>query len=298
MIGKTSVTIGTYNVKNMFAKEDAQRAGGSRTPVKSERSLDALAENIRRADADVVALQECTSEKTLRNFLNTRGLSDDYKYVAHVPGNDGRGVNVAVISKFPFTEVVSHKDVKFPLPDGQGEAKFSRDFLRVDVDVEGVEGADLSLYTSHSKSRRPAAPGQISSDDRRLAEGRAMREIAEQEMKEFPGRLFVLTGDFNDGTEDASVQAILNPGDGRERWVDSLEGKPDSERMTWPANPKRTNGFSPEQFDHIIFPQSMSDKLVSSQIHRYEQSQETDTRWVSSTASDHLMITAEFDLKA
>ncbi|MCR4784230.1 MAG: endonuclease/exonuclease/phosphatase family protein [bacterium] len=296
MIGKTSVTIGTYNVKNMFGKDDVQK-GGSRTPVKSERSLDALAENIRRADADIVALQECTSEKTLNQFLKTRGLSDSYKYVAHVPGNDKRGVNVAVISKYPFTEVVSHKDVKFPLADGSGEeAKFSRDFLRVDVDVDGVPGADLSLYTTHSKSRRPAAPGQVSADTRRLSEGRAMRDIAEKEMKEFPGRLFVLTGDFNDNTDDASVQAVLNPGGGREEWVDSLAGKPDSERNTWPANPNRSNGFAPEQFDHMIFPKSMSDRLVESHVHRYGQSDCSDTRWVSSTASDHLMITSEFNL--
>ena len=152
-----------------------------------------------------------------------------------------------------------------PLADGSGEeAKFSRDFLRVDVDVDGVPGADLSLYTTHSKSRRPAAPGQVSADTRRLSEGRAMRDIAEKEMKEFPGRLFVLTGDFNDNTDDASVQAVLNPGGGREEWVDSLAGKPDSERNTWPANPNRSNGFAPEQFDHMIFPKSMSDRLVES----------------------------------
>ncbi len=297
MIGKTSVTIGTYNVKNMFGERDVQRAGGGRTPVKSERSLDALAENIRRADADVVALQECTSRETLDDFMKTRGLSENYKYVAHVPGNDGRGVNVAVISKYPFTEVVSHKDVTFPLADGSGDTKFSRDFLRVDIDVDGKPGADVSLYTTHSKSRRPSAPGQISSDTKRLSEGRAMRDIAETEMKQFPGRLFVLTGDFNDNTDDASVQAVLNPGGGREEWVDSLAGKPDSERNTWPANPKRNNGFAPEQFDHMIFPKSMSNRLVNSQVHRYTQSDSTDTRWVSSTASDHLMITSEFNLR-
>ncbi len=297
MIGKTSVTIGTYNVKNMFGERDVQRAGGGRTPVKSERSLDALAENIRRADADVVALQECTSKETLTEFMKTRGLSENYKYVAHVPGNDGRGVNVAVISKYPFTEVVSHKDVTFPLADGSGDTKFSRDFLRVDIDVDGKPGADVSLYTTHSKSRRPSAPGHVSSDTKRLSEGRAMRDIAETEMKQFPGRLFVLTGDFNDNTDDASVQAVLNPGGGREEWVDSLAGRPDSERNTWPANPKRNNGFAPEQFDHMIFPKSMSNRLVNSQVHRYTQSDSSDTRWVSSTASDHLMITSEFNLR-
>lgn len=294
MIGQTDITIGSYNVKNLFAKSDI--TPGSRTPAKSERSLDALAENIRRADADIVSLQEVSSKKTLDGFMSSRGLSETYPYVAHMQGNSTRGINVAIISKYPFTEVISHKDARFPLADGSGETMFSRDLLRADVNVDGVPGADVTVYTTHSKSRRPSSPGETSSDTQRLSEGQAMRNIAEQEMKAFPGRLFVITGDFNDNTDDASVQAVLNPKDGREQWLDSLDHLPSNQRNTWPANPTRSNGFAPEQFDHIIYPSSMDDRLIESKIHRYEQSDSTDTRWVSSTASDHLMITADFKI--
>ncbi len=289
-----NVTIGSYNVKNLFAKEDI--VPGSRTPPKSERSMDALAENIRRADADIVTLQEVSSKKTLTNFMESRGLSETYPYVAHVDGNSSRGINVAVISKYPFTEVISHKDARFPLADGSGETMFSRDLLRVDVDTDGIPGADVTVYTTHTKSRRPAGPGEINSDTQRISEGMAIRNIAENEMKAFPGRLFVITGDFNDNTNNKSVQAVLDPKDGREVWKDSLAHLPKNERNTWPANPTKTNGFSPEQFDHIIYPSSMEDKMTGSRIHRYERSDSSDTRWVSSTASDHLMISADFKI--
>ena len=289
-----SITIGTYNVKNLFDQCDVRP--GTRTPVKSDRSKDALAENITRTNADVVTLQECSSKKTLDNFMKSRGLDKVYPHVAFVQGNDQRGINVAIISKFPITEVVSHADARFPMADGSGEeCMFSRDLLRADLDIDGKPGADFTVYTTHLKSRRPAAPGEISADTKRLSEGRAVRDIVEKEMKEVPGRMFVLTGDFNDGTHNASVQAVLHPQNGGEEWVDSLAGKPDSERLTWPANPTDRR-FSPEQFDHMIYPKSQADKVIKSEIHRYGQSEHTDTRWVSSTASDHLMVTTEFKL--
>ena len=288
-----SITIGTYNVKNLFDAGDVRP--GTRTPVKSDRSKDALAENITRTDADVVTLQECSSKETLTKFMQTRGLDKIYPHVAFEQGNDQRGINVAIISKFPFTEVTSHADAKFPLADGSGrDCMFSRDLLRADIDIDGKPGADFTVYTTHLKSRRPAAPGQISSDTKRLSEGQAVRDIVEKEMSQVPGRMFVVTGDFNDGTHNASVQAVLHPKNGGEEWVDSLAGKPDNQRLTWPANPNASKGFAPEQFDHMIYPKSQADKVVKSEIHRYGQSLYNDTRWVSSAASDHLMVTTEF----
>ena len=290
-----SITIGTYNVRNLFDPADVRP--GTRTPVKSDRSKDALAETITRTDADVVTLQECSSKETLDKFMQTRGLDKVYPHVAYVPGNDRRGINVAIISKYPFTEVTSHADVKFPMADGSGQdCMFSRDLLRADIDIDGKPGADFTVYTTHLKSRLPSAPGHVSADTKRLSEAKAVRDIVESEMSQVPGRMFVVTGDFNDGTHNASTQAILHPQNGGEDWVDSLEGKPNSERMTWPANPNASKGYAPEQFDHIIYPKSMADKAVKSEVHRYEQSLYNDTRWVSSAASDHLMITTEFNL--
>ena len=293
MTDKSSVVIGSYNVENLFAKRDI--APGNKTRPKSEISQDALAENLRRADADIVTLQEVSSRETLDGFMKSRDLTSLYPYVAHVPGNSERGINVAILSKYPFETVVSHKDATFPLVDGSGESKFSRDLLRVDVDVDGVPGADVSVYTTHSKSRRPAAPGEPSADVQRISEATAARKIIEQEMKPYPGRLFVITGDMNDNTDDKSVQALLNPKDGREPWLDSLDDKAAKDRNTWPSNPKGGR-FEPEQFDHIIYASSQDPNMKGSEIHRYEKSEDGKINFVSSAASDHLMITAEFQI--
>lgn len=291
---KTRVVIGTYNVENLFAKKDL--TPGSRTRPKSEASQAALAENLRQADADIVALQEVSSRQTLDKFLKAQDLAAKYPHVAHVPGNSERGINVAILSKYPFETIVTHKDSTFPLADGSGQTRFSRDFLRADVDVDGIPGADVTVYTTHSKSRRPSPPGETPADVQRLSEAKAMREIAEREMRPYPGRLFVVTGDLNDGPQDPSVQAILNPAEGGEPWRDSLDHLPAEDRNTWPSSPKRAGTHSPEQFDHILYPESKHGQLVDSRIHHYDESADGKMRNVSALASDHLMITAEFEI--
>ena len=87
-----NVSVATYNVKNLFMKEDIE--AGSRTRPKSERSLAALAESIDRLDADVVSLQELSSKETLENhLLSRRGLAERYPHIAYVRGKltPGRG---------------------------------------------------------------------------------------------------------------------------------------------------------------------------------------------------------------
>lgn len=286
-----TIRVGSYNVKNMFLQEDL--TPDSHTRPKSDWSMEALNRVIRKTDADVLALQELSSEKTLKKFMKDHGLDKIYPHVGFVKGNDQRGINVGIISKYPM-EVTSHKDTRFPLADGSGQAKFSRDLLRADLELDGKPGADFTIYTTHCKSRRPADPGETPSDVRRLSEGQAIRDIVEREMKPFPDRLFVVTGDFNDNTNDPTVQAVLNPKNG-EPWLDSLDHLPEKERNTWPANPNAGHGHDPEQFDHIIYPKSKDDQLLGSQVHRYTKDDPYD--WLSSSASDHLNITADFKLK-
>jgi len=289
-----TVTVGSYNVKNMFAKEDI--VPGSRTRPKPEFELEALSRVIKNVDADVVSLQELSSAKTLKAFMKDKGLDKIYPHVAHITGNSERGINVGIISKYPFEAVVTHKDQEFPLIDGSGDAKFSRDLLRVDVDLDGQPGAELSVYNTHSKSRLPSEGPGPSSDTQRASEAREMRRLAEEEMKPFPNRLYVLTGDWNDNTNDASVQEVLNPKSG-EKFVDSLASLPADERNTWPANPNASHGHDPEQFDHIVYPESKADQMLGSEIHRFEATPDGKYKWLSSAASDHLMITAKFKVQ-
>lgn len=290
------LSLAQYNVENLFGQRDITNPGRQRP--KTERSLNSLAESIERMDADVITMQELSSQETLeKDLLSLRDLKEKYPYVGFIKGNDPRGINVGVISKYPFNAVVSHKDTEIPLADGsKGTTKFSRDLLRVDINTDSDPDTELSVYTTHSKSRRPADAGSINSDLRRLSEATAIRSIVESEMKEFPSRMWVVTGDMNDGTDDASVQAMLNPKNGGEKWIDSLQHLPANERLTWPSNPTHTR-FPAVQFDHVITAESKKDQILSSNPVRYNESIDSDTKWVSSSASDHLPVLSQLEIK-
>lgn len=288
MMGKT-LTLGQYNVRNWFAREDENPELGKRE--KPAWSLDMLALNIDRSGADVLTLQEVgTSLDNVKDFFNRGPLKGKFPYVAMEKTNDTRGVHVVIASRYPITQVVSHCDEQFPLADGSGQTRFSRDLLRADLDIQGTP---FTVYTTHGKSRRvyakddPAHPGGDNPDNQRIGEGRAIGAIVAREMKQFPGRLYVVTGDLNDGTEDPSVQAILNHPNG-EPLFDTLAGLPEKDRRTWPADPAKGHGHAPEQFDHILVPLSHKEKVLDSWI--------IDIPRVSQKASDHLEVVARFQL--
>ncbi|MBI3929753.1 MAG: endonuclease/exonuclease/phosphatase family protein [Armatimonadetes bacterium] len=262
-----TVTVGTYNVKNMFDHLDQNPREGNK--AKPEKELEALARVIERSGADVVALQEVENREVLQHFVDEY-LAGEFTDVVLVEGNDGRGIDVALISKFPVTDAVSHKDNVFPLPDGSGTTQFRRDALRVDVDIPGYP---MSVYTVHLKSRLggPEATAQ------RQAEASELRRVVNQEMAPFPKHNFVVTGDFNDSPPTETLRRVLQGEAGDEPLVDVLEGKPWDERDTWPSRgPNR-------QFDFVIMPEHMGDNLVDSRVHQYPESKR---------ASDHLMVTA------
>lgn len=287
MINSKTLTVGQYNIRNWFAPEDENPELGKK--AKPEWSLEKVAQNIEHSGADVLTMQEVgTSYKNVKAFFDER--LPQYKHIAMEETNDKRGVHVIIASKYPITRVVSHTDESFPLADGSGQTHFSRDLLRADIDVRGTP---FTVYTTHGKSRRvyaandPAHPGGDNPDNQRIGEGRAIANILAREMKEYPGRLYIVTGDLNDGTEDASVQAILNPPTGQ-KMFDTLSGMPEKDRRTWPADPNKSHGYDPEQFDHILVPSDQKEKVLDSYI--------VDIKGVSIPASDHLELVAEFQL--
>ena len=95
-----------------------------------------------------------------------------------------------------------------------------------------------------------------------------------------------ITGDFNDGTVDKSIQEILNgPGD---KMIDTLEGLPAKQRKPNPANPAKLGKFTSAQFDHILIPESMKHRLVDSEV--------LDMHELTANASDHKPLRARFSL--
>lgn len=277
-----TVTIGQYNVKNLFDDKDQNPELG--TVQKPRKELEALARTIQKSGAEILTLQEVENKEVLQQFVDE--YLPDFGHVVLVEGNDHRGIDVAVISKHDVTNVVSHAANKFPDADGN-EMQFNRDLLRVDLDVKGYP---LSIFTSHFKSKR----GGEWSEKERIGEARETRRILKEEMGDWSKRNFIVTGDLNDtpgsktinevrfgGSQAPRKQSKQKRGGSQEPVLRSaLERLPVKERNTWPSKGPK------EQIDHILYPEHMEDNLITTRV------------WRDKIASDHCMVTAEFSLTA
>lgn len=256
-----TVSVGTYNVRNLFDK--AGQNPNNNTTAKSPAAIKAAFGNIAEADADVVALQEVENIKVLNQALKKAGLNKIYPHVVLIEGNDQRGIDVALISKHPIKRAVTYKDREFELSEGK-TTQFCRDLLRVDLDVKGHP---FTVYTTHLKSQMGGDPSTV----KRLAEAREVRKIIEEDMKPFPGRKFVVTGDLNDKPSSEAIKTIAG-----DDLVNSLEGT--KHPVTYPA--KKT------QFDYIFYPQHMQADFLGSEVRPNVE------------GSDHSMVVSTFRLTA
>jgi len=240
------VRIATFNAQNLRLRRPGGRArlDGARdgdmpadtTP--QARALD-LADRrltaalIARADPDVLCLQEVFDQATLdffhRHLLRATGAAP-WPWRVCLPGNDGGGRGLAVLSRRPVA-VSGHAalvpaDLGLPPAPGQRPDRpvFCRDCLR--VELEG-----LTLFACHFKAPWPdPAPAW----HLRRLEALAVRRLIEARFGPDPGARWLVLGDLNEprtppGTEPAI--APLTEGFA----VDLMARVPAPQRWTWAA---------------------------------------------------------------
>ncbi len=266
-------TIATYNVLNLFdAYDDPYFRDEQTVPVpKPAEELEALVDVIRSLDADLLALQEVENRGGLRR-LKSRFLKElHYRDPVLYEGNDLRGIDVALLSRFPVGQVTSYRHIQFPRGDGK-TTRFSRDLIRVRV----RPAADLwiDIYVVHLKS------GSKGSDrEKRKAEATKVREILDTECQKDPRYRFIILGDFNDRRSSETVQIIEGAGDGR---FFCLTDELDSDTtITFVRNASRA------QLDYIFCSPSMKTLFISGSV-RVVNSDKT------TVASDHRPVVASF----
>ncbi|MDO5296338.1 MAG: endonuclease/exonuclease/phosphatase family protein [bacterium] len=263
------VRIVSFNVENLFDSIDDPHKKDEETPPKSTEDMAKLARALALADGDVVTLQEVENIGILNDFLDEY-LPGQYPYRALVEGNDMRGIDVAVISKYPIDSVQSHKQVRFPLPDGK-KTFLRRDLLRTDINIKGMP---LTVYTTHFKAQ---AGGQRA-DEVRLGEAKAVRAIIAGEMSAFPGRRYILTGDFNDTPNSAVGQIFLEKNSSV--WKSSLAGLSGADAITHPPTHRA--------IDYVLYPASMEAEACGGGVQRLPDGE---------MGSDHWLIYGDFQFK-
>ncbi|MCB9852268.1 MAG: endonuclease/exonuclease/phosphatase family protein [Phycisphaerales bacterium] len=269
------VTIATYNVLNMFDAHDDPYHSDEGTPQKSREELQKLAATIHRVDADVIALEEVENRGILEDF--TRAMLGDmgYQNVVCFEGNDGRGIDCAVLSRFPVGPVTSYRHLRFEDGNG-GLTSFRRDLLR--VRIEPPDASPFDIYAVHLKSKR----GGDTSEHVRMAETKAIRRVLEDELARDAKSLFVLCGDFNDTWDSNPIKQLRGQGPmALHAFVNDIP----KETATYNKAPYKS------MIDFIFCSPEMAKRYVAKSLRVVDGT-------VESSGSDHNPVVAKFDVRS
>ena len=213
-----------WNVHNLENDKDDSGAPGETIVSTAEYTAHRKAVGIvlNEIDADVLVLTE-VENKAVLDDLNATELGGKYMASSLIDGNDYRGVDIGVLSKYPIASVVSHKDEAFTLNGTQGpNYYFARDCPEVHIQFNG---RNMVFLGSHFKAK--------SNDDpiKRLAEAQHTRAIANSLAKADPTRAIVILGDFNDTPGSPPYLAVV--GEGANLFTDVSLSIPMADRWTY-----------------------------------------------------------------
>ncbi len=258
-----TIRIATYNAMNLFDSDPVTRthSEGDPAPIKPAEERAALAEGIRAIDADIIAMEEVESLAVLTAFRDKylRGLG--YDHLQLVESEDPRGIDNAVLSRFPIVNTQSYNDRPIggkhpaleagrPNPLAGQDIKFRRTPLRVDIKIPGTAyGASekdselITILAVHHKSGR-------GSDYWRIAEAKGVIEIVREIEKNDPAARVAVLGDFNGQVNDQNGKIYLDAG-----LFDSFAGRDAKE-------PRNISHESGRRIDLILLNKSLHDEMV------------------------------------
>ncbi|MEK6642731.1 MAG: endonuclease/exonuclease/phosphatase family protein [Planctomycetota bacterium] len=270
-----TVTIAAYNTLNLFDEYNDPYHEDEGTPAKPKEQLELLAKAIRALDADVISLEEVESRDYLERFVKAMLPDMGYQEVVCFESNDVRGIDCAVLSRFPVGPVTSYRHLKFP--DGDGKTiQFQRDLIQ--VQIQPPEGPAFYMFPVHFKSKRG---GEDTTATVRIGETRQARKILDDLLKREKDALFVVLGDFNDTWDSAAMKAIRGDASGELKGF--VQDAPKEYRTF-------NSGEFTDPIDFILASPAMAKRYVPKS---YRIPQGT----VESSGSDHNPVVAQFKLK-
>lgn len=224
-----ALRIATFNVKDFFLpRSDAERS----VAVGKFANITA---NLRRANADVVALQEVGEEQQVERLVNAL---PELNYGAPVVGTpDKRGIRCVILSRLPVVWSQVHTRGSLPFPhfiEGDIDPFVDRIPLRrgiVHVRVESPDLGEVDVMTAHFKSNLPLpkrtldgkeipdttaharAESALRSLVQRAAEAVFVRGLVDDVLRASPDHAICVLGDLNDHAESLPVRIVRGVGE-------------------------------------------------------------------------------------
>ncbi len=209
------LSILSYNVQNLFDDVDNGTEYSEFDPTEGEWStahfhtkcirINEVITAAIRHGPDIVALQEVENENALDTLRNDYLKGKRYIYSALVPSS-GSAVNVAVLSRFPITEIKAHQIYV-------DEPRNLRNILECWIAVGDEE---LVIFNNHWKSK---LGGAEETEQLRIEAAGVINRRCRDILSEHPAMDIVIVGDFNEsvdeyGRVDGAYQTAFLPWNG------------------------------------------------------------------------------------
>ena len=147
--------------------------------------------------ADIACIVEADNRDTLKRF-DSDVLNYRYRYEMLVDGNDRRGIDVGLYSRFPLGGIWTH------IFDGRSSRTFSRDCPEYEIILP--DGQPLYILCNHLKSKGYDFNGTAS--QRRKRQATAIKDIlAEYDLR---NDWVVVAGDLNDTPNSDPLKPLMD----------------------------------------------------------------------------------------
>ena len=278
-----------------------RNANGTLLSAKPLTQQSSVASRIAAINVDVLAVQEVENIDSLRRF-NRDLLDSPYQFELLLEGNDPRFIDVGVLSRYPLTNLTSHRferhpDEEFPI--------FGRDLLEVDVMNATGNRRLFKLFVNHLKSKFVPfdAPdpeeAQMRNNQRRRHQAETVFRIVDRKTRR--NTSYIVLGDMNDSPEASTLRPMIDGLDLTDALSEVVESA-NHPRVTNPEDTPNdvrwTHRFSvsnaPDQFeliDQIWVSRPLSSRIAHAEIQRRP-------RWSASSrdvGSDHDPVWVEIE---
>lgn len=299
--------LATFNLKDFFSARREQERGIV------EAKLANVAASLRRARADVVALQEVGSPELLDRLLQE---VSELGYGAPVIGSeDRRSIRNVILSRLPVQWSQVHRASSLPFPKFiEGDADPFADRLRlrrgiVHVRVDAGALGEVDVLTAHFKSNLPAALKTVDGHDvpdttphalgesavrslvQRAAEALFVRGLVDGIFAHSPDHAICVMGDLNDTSDSLPLRLV--------RGIDATSKhylRAGAEHVPADRRFSCFHGGSTTLIDHVLVSEALHRALHGFEIHnetlRYHGPHLEETPLTED--SDHALCVAEF----
>lgn len=220
-------TIAFYNVENLFDTINDVNKNDEASPImeiengrseiynKKLKNLSRVISEIGYSETNalptVVGLSEVENKAVIQDLINTGNLKNGNYGISHFDSPDARGIDVALIYRKDFFEVLNEKSHFLELYNfNSGKPYYSRDQLVVDGLLEGER---MFFIVNHWPSR---SGGEMRSRPSRNKAAELNIEIIDSINSVHRNPKILTMGDFNDDPKNESIKKILKAKKDRE----------------------------------------------------------------------------------